>query len=93
MSDLPSFEEIQRELAEDDREIECLRNQLRDALKTATHGVRSAELAIGELISSGIYDIEFAEAGDKREDLLTFLSDAGRLLRVADAIRKDITDE
>jgi len=78
--------------AENAETIRFRRESLKDNLITAQRAIQAAISDILDLVSPGVYDIEFAE-GAQGPDIRHHLDDAARALRAAEAIRRTVAEE
>ncbi|MFC8447598.1 hypothetical protein [Kitasatospora sp. NPDC057223] len=78
--------EIETERA---REIDALRAVLGAALTDAQTALREAQHALGRLVGSDVYDIEYVE-GMTAADLDQMVADAARATRIALVLKRQI---
>lgn len=71
--------------------IDERRIALTTALNTALAALRNASMALAELTSNHVYDVEFAEGHDGG-DVAAFIDDSLRFTRAAYTIAADITE-
>lgn len=65
--------------------VDQLRAGLAENLADAADAITAAMNAIDRLPAGDVYDVEYAEGGQRVADLRTLLADAGRFLRAAAA--------
>jgi hypothetical protein len=87
-SDLRRHEAVEQE-QEHQQDIDTARREFTESIAAALTAVRDAGSALFDL-TGPLYDVDYAEGGQKARDIEHFLADATRALRVVEAFNTTI---